>query len=144
MPYTQQKCGPPVVPLDPTDTGEHVVPPVATSAGAGARMADKTAESVGERAGDAYADATTDEARERSRRVVRHADMQGGSQAGQFNQQTFVMVIAAFALGYFAALLIYRSRQIRGHVLQSETYTLFRNRKRSKRARSLMSSKVAQ
>ena len=94
-------------------------------------MADKTAESVGERAGDAYADATTDEARERSRRVVRHADMQGGSQAGQFNQQTFVMVIAAFALGYFAALLIYRSRQIRGYVLQSETDALFRNRKRS-------------
>ena len=51
----------------PTDTGEHAVRPVATSAGPGARIADKTAESVGERAGDAYADATTDEARERSR-----------------------------------------------------------------------------
>ena len=34
--------------------------------------------------------------------------------------------------------------EIRGHVLQSETDALFRNRKRSKRARSLMSSKVAQ
>ena len=68
----------------PADTGDHAVRPVATSAGPGARIADKTAESVGERAGDAYADATTDEARERSRKVVRHAGMQGGSQAGQF------------------------------------------------------------
>ena len=93
----------------PTDTGEHAVRPVATSAGPGARIADKTAESVGERAGDAYADATTDEARERSRKVVRHAGMQGGPQAGQFNQQTFVTVVAAFALGYVAALLIHRS-----------------------------------
>ena len=93
----------------PTDTGEHAVPPVATSAGPGARIADKTAESVGERAGDAYADATTDEARERSRQVVRNAGMQGGSQAGQFNQQRFVTILAAFALGYVAALLIHRS-----------------------------------
>src|ERR1700731_1387158 len=66
----------------PTDTGEHAVRPVATSAGPGARIADKTAEAGGERAGDAYADATTDEARERSRKIVRHAGMQGGSQAG--------------------------------------------------------------
>ena len=93
----------------PPDTGEHAVRPVVASAGPGARIADKTAESVGERAGDAYADATTDEARERSRKVVRHAGTQGGSQAGQFNQQTFVTVLAAFALGYVAALLIHRS-----------------------------------
>ena len=88
----------------PTDTGEHAVPPVAESVGPGARIADKTAESVGERAGDAYADATTDEARERSRKAVRHT-----GQAGQFNQQTFVTVVAAFALGYVTALLIHRS-----------------------------------
>jgi len=93
----------------PTDTAEHAVLPVATSAGPGARIADKTAESVGERAGDAYADATTDEARERSRKVVRHAGIRGMSQAGQFNQQTFVTVVAAFALGYLAALLVHRS-----------------------------------
>ena len=91
----------------PTDTGEHAVRPVATSSGSGARIADKTAESVGERVGDAYADATTDEARERSRKVVRQAC--GRVQAGQFNQQTFVTVIAAFALGYIAAFLIHRS-----------------------------------
>jgi hypothetical protein len=88
----------------PPDTGEHAVRPVATSSGPGARVADKTAESVGERAGDAYADVTTDEARQRSRQVVRHA-----GQAGQFDQQTFVMVVAAFALGYIAALLVHRS-----------------------------------
>jgi hypothetical protein len=94
----------------PPATGEHAVRPVVTSAGPGARIADKTAESVGERAGDAYADATTDEARERSRKVVRHAGTRGGSQGpGQFNQQTFVTVLAAFALGYVAALLIHRS-----------------------------------
>src|SRR5439155_6757142 len=78
----------------PPDAGEHAVRPVVTSAGPGARIADKTAESVGERAGDAYADATTDEARERSRKVVWHAGTRGGSQAGQFNQQTFVTVLA--------------------------------------------------
>ena len=83
--------------------------PLQSRLGRGVRIADKTAESVGERAGDAYADATTDEARERSRKVVRQADMQGGSQARQFNQQTFVTVIAAFALGYIAAFLIHRS-----------------------------------
>ena len=88
----------------PPDTGEHAVRPVPTSAGPGARMADKTAESVGERAGDAYAHATTDEARERSRKAVRHT-----GQAGQFNKQTFVTVVAAFALGYVAASLVHRS-----------------------------------
>jgi hypothetical protein len=88
----------------PPDTGEHAVRPDATSSGSRARVADKTAESVGERAGDAYADATTDEARERSRKAVRHT-----GQAGQFNQQTFVTVVAAFALGYVAALLVHRS-----------------------------------
>ena len=93
----------------PLDTGEHAVRPAATSSGSGARIADKTAESVDERAGDAYADATTDEAQQRSRKVVRHPGLQGGSQARQFNQQTFVTVVSAFALGYVAALLIHRS-----------------------------------
>jgi hypothetical protein len=93
----------------PPETGEHAVRPVATSSGSRARVADKTAESVGERAGEAYADATADEARDRSRRVLRHAGMPGRSEAGQFNQQTFVTVVAAFALGYVAALLIHRN-----------------------------------
>jgi hypothetical protein len=93
----------------PPDTGEQAVRPDASSSGSQARVADKTAESVGERAGDAYADATTDEARERSRTAVRQAAIQRGHQAGQFDQQTFVTVLAAFALGYVAALLIHRS-----------------------------------
>ena len=93
----------------PPNTGQHAVRPIATSSGSGARVADKTAESVGERAGDAYADATTDEARERSRMAVRHDGMQRGPQAGQFNQQSFVMVVAAFALGYVTALSLHRS-----------------------------------
>jgi hypothetical protein len=93
----------------PPDTGKHAVRPVVTSAGSQARVADKTAESVGERAGDAYTDATTDEARDRSRKVVQHTGMQRGFQELQFDQQTFVTVVAAFALGYVAALLIDRS-----------------------------------
>jgi hypothetical protein len=92
----------------PPEIGERAVRPVATSSGARARVADKTAESVGERAGEAYADATTDEARERSRKVLRHAGMRGRSEASQFNQQTLVTVVAAFALGYVAALLLHR------------------------------------
>jgi hypothetical protein len=91
------------------DAGEHAVRPAATSSGSAARVADKTAESVGERAGDAYADATADEARERSRKVVRQAGMQRGYQLSQFDQQSFVTIVAAFALGYVAALLIHRS-----------------------------------
>jgi hypothetical protein len=93
----------------PPHTGEHAVRPAATSSGSGARLADKTAESVGDRAGDAYADATADEARERSRKVVRHAGIQGGYQPSQFDQQSFVTIVAAFALGYVAAFLIHRS-----------------------------------
>ena len=99
----------------PQDTGERAVRPVATATGPLATVADRTAESVGERVGDAYADATMDEARERSRRVARHAATREWYQAGgtalfgQFDQQTLVTVVAAFALGYVAALLIHRS-----------------------------------
>jgi hypothetical protein len=98
----------------PPDTREQTSPPPATSAGPRARVAEKTAESLGERSVDAYADATTDEARERSRRVFPHAAI--GSQTGGaalselLGQQTFVTVLAAFALGYAAALLIHRVR----------------------------------
>jgi hypothetical protein len=102
----------------PPDAGEQAPRPDATSAGPQARVADKTAESVGERVGDAYADATTDEAQERSRKVGRHAATQAGSQTGggvlshhQFDQQTFLTVVAAFALGYLAALLIHHRAQ---------------------------------
>ena len=72
-------------------------------------VADKTAESLGERSGDAYADATTNEARERSRRVFRHAAAEPQTGGGRsFDQQTFATVLAAFALGYAAAVLIHR------------------------------------
>jgi hypothetical protein len=93
----------------PPDTGEQTPRPAATSAGPRARLADKTAESLGERSGDAYADAMT----ARSRRVFRPAATEAGSQTGgaalfrSFDQQTFVTVLAAFALGYGAALLIH-------------------------------------
>jgi hypothetical protein len=97
----------------PPDTREQTPPPPAASAGPRARVAEKTAESLGERSGDAYADATTDEAREQSRRVFPHAasaigsQMAGAALSQPFGQQTFVTVLAAFALGYAAALLIH-------------------------------------
>jgi hypothetical protein len=96
----------------PPDTSEQTPRPAAASAGPRARVADQTAESLGERSGDAYADATTNEARERSRRVFRHAAAEaqtgGASLSRPFDQQTFVTVLAAFALGYAAAVLIHR------------------------------------
>jgi len=100
----------------PPDTGEQTPWPAGESAGPRARVADKTAESLGERSGDAYADATTNEARERSRRVFPHAATEVRSQTGgtalsrSFDQHTFVTVLAAFGLGYAAALLIHRTR----------------------------------
>jgi hypothetical protein len=99
----------------PPDTREQTPRPPVASAGPRARLADKTAESLGERSSDAYADATTNEARERSRRVFPHTASEFGSQTGgaalskSFGQQTFVTVLAAFALGYAAALLIHRA-----------------------------------
>ena len=101
----------------PQNTGEHAVRPVATSTGPLATVADRTAESVGEKVGDAYADATMDEARERSRRVARHAatgerpQTAGRVLFGQVDQQTLVAVVAAFALGYAAAVLVHRSNR---------------------------------
>ena len=100
----------------PPDTREHTPPPPVASAGPRARVAEKTAESLGERSGAAYADATTNEARERSRKVFPRAATEGGSQADSaalsrpFRQQTLVTVLAAFGLGYAAALLIRRAR----------------------------------
>ena len=99
----------------PQDTREQTPPPPAASAGPRARVAEKTAESLGERSGDAYADATADEAREQSRRVFPRAASAIGSQTGgaalsELLGQQFVTVLAAFALGYAAALLIHRAR----------------------------------
>ena len=57
-----------------------------------------------------------DEARERLRRVFPHAATEIGSRMGgaalseSLGRQTFVTVLAAFALGYAAALLIHRAR----------------------------------
>ena len=96
----------------PPDTREQTPPPPVASAGPRARVAYKTAESLGERSGDAYADADTNEARERSRRVFPRAASAIGSQTGgaalsELLGQQFVTVLAAFALGYAAALLIH-------------------------------------
>jgi hypothetical protein len=98
----------------PPDTIEKSPRPPMESAGPRARVADKTAESLGERSGVAYADATTDEARERSRRAFPHSASQGGSQtrgaalSELLGQQSFVTVLAAFGLGYVAAMLIHQ------------------------------------
>jgi hypothetical protein len=100
------------------DAGKEEVRPAPTAAGPQANIADKTAESVGERVGDAYADATPDQAQERSRNAVRQGARQAGSpQSGTATDrmparsQQVVTVVAAFALGYAAALLLHgRSR----------------------------------
>ena len=95
----------------PPDTREQTSPPPAASAGPQARVAEKTAESLGERSGDAYADATTDEEREQSRRGASAIGSQtGGAALSELLGQQFVTVLAAFALGYAAALLIHRAR----------------------------------
>jgi hypothetical protein len=96
----------------PPQTSEYAVRPVERSAGPSATIAERTAEEIGERTGDAYADGTTGEARERSRAVVRHAARAGwlgGTPSFQLDQQIFVTLVAGFALGYGAALLIHRS-----------------------------------
>jgi hypothetical protein len=97
------------------DAGKEEVPPVQTSAGPQANVADKTAESVGERAGDAYADATPDEARERSRSFVQQGARQAGprrsdtaSDKMMLGGQQVVTAVAAFALGYATAFLFHR------------------------------------
>jgi hypothetical protein len=99
----------------PQDTRGQTPPPPAASAGPRARVAEKTAESLGERSGDAYADAETNEARERSRRVFPRAasaieSQTGGAALSELLGQQFVTVLAAFALGYAAALLLHRAR----------------------------------
>jgi hypothetical protein len=91
------------------DAGKEEARPVLTSVGPQANVADKTAASVGERVGDAYADATPDEARERSRNVLRRAATRRAFVYHQFDDQTFITVVAAFALGYIAAYWIDRS-----------------------------------
>jgi hypothetical protein len=100
------------------DAGKEEPRPAPTSTGPEANVAARTAESVGERVGDAYADATPDQAQERSRNAVRQSARQAGSpQSGTGSDrmparsQQVVTVVAAFALGYAAALMLYgRSR----------------------------------
>src|SRR5437763_17119133 len=81
---------------------EEVIRQLATSAGPQADIAARTAESVGERVGDAYA--TTDDVKMGSRKVARRA----ASQASRAAQRPFISVVAGFALGYVAALLMHR------------------------------------
>ena len=99
------------------DAGKEAPRPAPRSAGPQANVAARTAESVGERVGDAYADATPRQAQERSRNAVHQGRLAGSPRSGMVGDlsvgggQQFVTVIAAFALGYAAALLLHgRSR----------------------------------
>jgi hypothetical protein len=99
------------------DAGKEEPRPAPTSAGPQANVAARTAESVGDRVGDAYADATPDQAQERSRKAVQQGRLAGSPRSGMAGDimigggQQFVTVVAAFALGYAAALLFHgRSR----------------------------------
>src|SRR5215207_6240975 len=81
--------------------------PSAAPAGPRASLAARTAEAVGEREGGAYADATIEEAQRRSRETVRRHQSSQAHVArwlsGQFGRQPFIVISAAFALGYLAA-----------------------------------------
>ena len=99
------------------DAGKDEPRPSPTSGGPQANVAANTAESVGERIGDAYADATPEQAEERSRKAVQQGGLAGSPGSGMAGDrmigggQQFVTVLAAFALGYAAALLLHgRSR----------------------------------
>ena len=98
------------------DAGREAPRPAPTSAGPQANVAARTAESIGERAGDAYADATPDQAQGRSRKSVQQGRLVGSPRSGMARylmidgSQQFVTVIAAFALGYAAALLLHGRR----------------------------------
>ena len=84
----------------------------AAPAGPQASLAAKTAEALGERAGGAYADATMEEAQRRSQELTRRASGDAGSYASMASrwveQQPLMTALAAFGLGYAAALLIHR------------------------------------
>jgi hypothetical protein len=79
----------------------------AASAGPQASLAARTAEAVGEREGGAYAGGTIEEAQRRSRETGRSSQAQATQWlSDQFGRQPFIVISAAFALGYLAATVI--------------------------------------
>jgi hypothetical protein len=82
----------------------------AASSGAEATTPERTAESTGERVGDAYSDPRS-VARYSARNVGQQIAPQGGSYEGfssnRFDQERFLTVVAAFALGYLTAVLLH-------------------------------------
>jgi hypothetical protein len=77
-------------------------------AGPRASIPEKTAEAVGERVGDAYADPGSAAARNRPGKIARLAGSHESSGAVRqvLDDQRFLMVVASFALGYVAALML--------------------------------------
>jgi hypothetical protein len=79
-------------------------------------MAEKTAASLGERAGDAYADsASVAGTSSGSRPGMADRALSAGQHmaqgvSDQFSDQRFVSIIAAFGLGFIAAVLLQRRR----------------------------------
>ncbi len=76
----------------------------AASSGAGASTPEKTAEFIGERVGDAYSDPES-VARYSARKTG--AQIQKGFSGNRFDQERFLTVVASFALGYLAAVLLH-------------------------------------
>jgi hypothetical protein len=77
-------------------------------AGPRASIPEKTAEAVGERVGDAYADPGGAAARYRPGNIARNAGQHESSGAVRqvLDEQPFLVVVASFALGYIAALML--------------------------------------
>jgi hypothetical protein len=81
-------------------------------AGPRASIPEKTAEAVGERVGDAYADPGSAAARNMPGKIARFAGPheRSGAVRQVLDEQPFLMVVASFALGYMAALMLHRRR----------------------------------
>ena len=94
--------------MSPEDMARHLAKP----AGPRASIPEKTAEAVGERVGDAYADPGSAAARNLPGKLAHLAGPHERSGAARqvLDEQPLLMVVASFALGYMAALMLHGRR----------------------------------
>jgi hypothetical protein len=93
----------------PDISQEEMARQLSKPAGPRASIPEKTAEAVGERVGDAYADPGSAAARNRPGKIARLAGPHESSGVVRqvLDEQPFLMVVASFALGYMAALMLH-------------------------------------
>jgi hypothetical protein len=97
---------------NPDMSQEEMARRLSQPAGPRASIPEKTAEAVGERVGDAYADPGSAAARNRPGKIAHLAGSHESSGAlrQMLDEQPFLMVVASFALGYMAALMLHGHR----------------------------------